>query len=105
LGVKRPGREADHSSLSTAEVKNEWSYTSITQYVFMAWCLVKHRDTLLYWCETWSLTFREEHRLRVSENRVLRKIFGPKREKDEYRGENCIMMNFIACIFLRILLG
>jgi hypothetical protein len=33
-------------------------------------------------CETWSLTFREEHRLRVSENTVLRKIFGPKREKD-----------------------
>jgi hypothetical protein len=30
-------------------------------------------------CETWSLTFREEHRLRVFENSVLRKIFGPKR--------------------------
>jgi hypothetical protein len=33
-------------------------------------------------CETWSLTLREEHRLRVFENRVLRKIFGPKREED-----------------------
>jgi hypothetical protein len=43
LGVKRPGREADHSSPSTAEVKNAWSYTSSPQYVFMAWCLVKHR--------------------------------------------------------------
>jgi hypothetical protein len=31
-------------------------------------------------CETWSLTLREEHRLRVFENRVLRRIFGPKRE-------------------------
>jgi len=30
-------------------------------------------------CETWSLTLREEHRLRVFENRVLRRIFGPKR--------------------------
>jgi hypothetical protein len=30
-------------------------------------------------CETWSLTVREEHKLRVFENRVLRKIFGPKR--------------------------
>jgi hypothetical protein len=30
-------------------------------------------------CETWSLTIREEHRLRVFENRVLRRIFGPKR--------------------------
>jgi hypothetical protein len=33
---------------------------------------------VLYWCETWSLTLREEHRLRVFENRVLRRIFGPK---------------------------
>jgi hypothetical protein len=32
-----------------------------------------------YGCETWSLTLREEHRLRVFENRVLRRIFGPKR--------------------------
>jgi len=39
---------------------------------------------VLYGCETWSLTLREERRLRVSENRVLR-IFGPKR--DEVTGE------------------
>jgi hypothetical protein len=37
---------------------------------------------LLYGCETWSLTLRKEHRLRVFENRVLRKILGPKREED-----------------------
>jgi hypothetical protein len=36
----------------------------------------------LYGCETLSLTSREEHRLRVFENRVLRRIFGPKRESD-----------------------
>jgi hypothetical protein len=36
---------------------------------------------VLYGCETWSLSLREEHRLRVFENRVLR-IFGPKREED-----------------------
>jgi hypothetical protein len=34
---------------------------------------------VLYGCETWSLTLREEHRLRVFENRVLRRKFGPKR--------------------------
>jgi hypothetical protein len=34
---------------------------------------------VLYGCATWSLTLREEHRLRVFENRVLRRIFGPKR--------------------------
>jgi hypothetical protein len=32
-------------------------------------------------CETWSLTLREEHRKRVFENRVLRGIFGPKRDE------------------------
>jgi hypothetical protein len=37
---------------------------------------------VLYGCETWSLTLGEEHRLRVFENRVLRRIFGPKREED-----------------------
>jgi hypothetical protein len=36
---------------------------------------------ILYGCETWSLTLREEHRLRVFENKVLRRIFGPKRDK------------------------
>jgi hypothetical protein len=37
---------------------------------------------VLYGCETWSVTLRVEHRLRVFENRVLRRIFGPKREED-----------------------
>jgi hypothetical protein len=36
---------------------------------------------VLYGCETWSLTFREENRLRVFETRVLTRIFGPKRDK------------------------
>jgi hypothetical protein len=36
---------------------------------------------VLYGCETWSLTLREEHRLRVFENRALRRIFGPKRDE------------------------
>jgi hypothetical protein len=40
---------------------------------------------VLYGCETWSLTLREEHRLRVFENGVLRGKFGPKR--DDVTGE------------------
>ena len=40
---------------------------------------------VLYGCETWSLTLREERRLRVFDNRVLRRAFGPKR--DEVTGE------------------
>jgi hypothetical protein len=37
---------------------------------------------VLYGCETWSFTLREEHRLQVFENRVLRRIFGLKREEN-----------------------
>jgi hypothetical protein len=40
---------------------------------------------VLYGCETWSLTLREESRLRVFKNRVLGRIFGPKR--DDMTGE------------------
>jgi len=36
---------------------------------------------VLYGCETWSLTLREERKLRVFENMVLRRIFGPRREE------------------------
>jgi hypothetical protein len=36
---------------------------------------------VLYGCETWSVTLRGEHRLRAFENRILRRIFGPKRDK------------------------
>jgi hypothetical protein len=46
---------------------------------------------VLYGCETWSLTLREERKLRVFENRVLRRIFGPRRT-DEVTGNggDCI---------------
>jgi hypothetical protein len=36
-------------------------------------------SVVLYWCKTWSLTLREERRLRVFENRVLGRVYGPKR--------------------------
>jgi hypothetical protein len=36
---------------------------------------------VLYWCETWSLTLREERRLRVFENRVFKRILGPMRDE------------------------
>jgi len=44
-----------------------------------------YRNVILYGCETWSLTLREERKLRVFENSVLSKIFGPRR--DEVTGE------------------
>jgi len=69
LGVKRPGREADHSPPSSAEVKSVWSYDSIPsihfqlndvllswECVFMVWYLVKHRDNFTFTLEAdrWS---------------------------------------------------
>jgi len=47
LEIKRPGREADRSPTFSAGVKTACSYTSTNSYVFMAWCLVKHRDSFI----------------------------------------------------------
>jgi hypothetical protein len=47
-GVKRLARGANHSPVSSAVVKNAWSCTSTPQYVFMAWCLVKHRENFTF---------------------------------------------------------
>jgi hypothetical protein len=68
----------------------------------MAWYLVMYWTTLLltftchpvtyktislsvvsYGCETWSLTLREDHKLSLIENGVLRRIFGPKKEEEK----------------------
>jgi len=46
--VKRPEREADHSASSSAEVKILWAFISTPQYVFMAWCLIKHTDNFSF---------------------------------------------------------
>ena len=59
---------------------------------------------VVYGCETWSLKQREEHTLRMYENRVLRRIFGPKR--DEVREEKIYMMtSLMICTPHQILCG
>jgi hypothetical protein len=50
--------------------KEKLEYTKLTMF-----------PVVLNGCETWSLTLREDRRLRVFENRVLRRIFGPKRDE------------------------
>ena len=60
---------------------------------------------VLYGCETWSLTLREEHRLRVFEKRVLRRIFGSKRDGVQESGENYIMRSLMICTAHPILCG
>ena len=52
---------------------------------------------VVYGCETWSLKLREERRLRAFENRVLRRIFGPKGDEVIGSGENNIMRSLIVC--------
>jgi hypothetical protein len=52
---------------------------------------------VLYGCETWSLTLREEYRLRVFENRVLRRNLDRREMKWREIGGNCIMRSFITC--------
>ena len=63
-----PNRAPEKSSPCSTNLKN---FTCIYRTIIL--------PVVLYGCETWSLTLREEHRLRVFENRVLRRIFGPKR--------------------------
>jgi len=60
---------------------------------------------ILYGCETWSLTLREERRLRVFENGVLRRVFGPKRDEVTRKGENYIMRSLVICSPCPILCG
>ena len=55
------------------------SSSLLSKYVKIKICRTIILPVVLYGCETLSFTVREEHRLRVPENRVLRKIFGPKR--------------------------
>jgi len=52
---------------------------------------------VLYGCETWSIVLREECRLRVFENRVLRRIFGPNEDEITGTGEDCVWMSFMFC--------
>jgi hypothetical protein len=52
---------------------------------------------VLYGCETGFLTLREGNCLRVFENRVLRRIFGPRRNEVMGGGGNCITRSFVIC--------
>ena len=60
---------------------------------------------VLYGCETWSLTFREKRRPRVFDNKVLRRIFGPKRCGVTGSGESYIWRKLMICTALPILFG
>jgi hypothetical protein len=78
------------SRLNSGNACCHWAQSLLSSLLLSRNLKVKIYKTIilpvvLYGCETWSLTLREEHRLGVSENRMLRRIFGPKR--DEVMGE------------------
>jgi hypothetical protein len=60
---------------------------------------------VLYGCETWSLTLREERRLRVFEKRVLRRVFGPKRDEVTGIWRKYIIRSLVICTPYPILCG
>jgi len=66
-------------------VQNLLSSSLLSKNLKIKICRTIIFPVVLYGCETWTLTLREERRLRLFENRVLRRIFGPKR--DEVTGE------------------
>jgi hypothetical protein len=69
LGLKRPGREGDHPSPFSAEVKYAWSYTSTPQYAFMAWRSVETQGHF-YLYRIFSRPMLEWH-FQINDNRVL----------------------------------
>jgi len=61
---------------------------------------------VLYRCESWSLTVREEHKVKLFENRALKEEYlDLRRRKWQEAGEDCMMRNFITCTLHQILLG
>jgi hypothetical protein len=106
LGTKLPDKNVIHDEVKSRlnlgnacyySVQNLLSSHLISKNLKIKICKTVILPVVLYGCKTWSCNLREEHRLRVFENSVLRRIFGPKREEDGC-GENCIMMDCIACI-------
>jgi hypothetical protein len=75
LRVMWLGHEADHSPPSSAKVKNVWSYTSTPQYVFMAWCLVKHKDNFTFTLIQLSLLISHKFSFPIVSLKIYGEIF------------------------------
>ena len=77
-------------------VKNLVSSSLLSKNIKIRIHITKIFPVILSECETWSLTLREKHRLRVFKNRVLRKVLGPKKY-EVTSGEDYIMKSFMIC--------
>ena len=72
-------------------VQNIMSSSLLFKSMKIKVCRTEIFSVVLYGCETWSLTLRKERRLRVFENRVLRRIFGSRMDDVKVNGENYTM--------------
>ena len=57
-----------------------------------------YKTIILYGCETWSLTLRDEHRLKVFKNKVLRKYLGLRKTKLQANEKSYTMLSYMHCI-------
>jgi hypothetical protein len=91
LGATLTNQNDIHDKIKSRLNSGNTCYYSVQNLLFS--CLISKNlkiktyktvilPVVLYECETWSLTLRDEHRLKVFENRVLRRIFGPKMDED-----------------------
>jgi hypothetical protein len=67
--------------LATVKPKTFWPSCLLSKNIKIRIYKTIILPVVLYGCETWSLTLREEHIMRMFENRVLRRIFEPKRDE------------------------
>jgi hypothetical protein len=104
IAVKQPDRLPHHSGLVYEDFSSKvfpgslinavFNFLTFSEFCFFAFCRLLNPTGFIlhiyymwivvvdmYGCETWSLTVREEHRLKIFENRVLKRIFGPKRDE------------------------
>jgi hypothetical protein len=83
--ARRNEKQTESGNACCHSVQNLLSSNSLSKNIKIKVYVTVILPLFLYGCETWSVTPREKHSLRVLENRVLRRIFGPKRV--ELRGE------------------
>ena len=86
-------------------VQNLLSSTLLFKNVKIKICRTIILPVVLYGCEIWSMTLREERRLRVFENRVLRRVFGLKRDEVTGNGKYYIMRSLVICTPYALLCG
>ena len=86
-------------------MQNLLSYSLLPKNIKIKIYRIIISPAVLYGCQTWSPTLREEWRLRVFENMVLRRTFGPKRDEVTEEGDDYIRRSLMISTALKIFFG